>query len=113
MHKRISLPILFLLFLFIVFGGCSTPAPKKFSNETVHVYAELLAMHEKEKLFGFIPDSTYRHEVRDFFSAKKINEEDFRKQVAAISHDDIAWRDFLSKSMTVLDSIKAARGTQH
>ncbi len=104
---------MFLLFLFIVFGGCSTPAPKKFSNETVHVYAELLAMHEKEKLFGFMPDSTYRRQVREFFSAKKINEEGFQKQVNEISHDDIAWRDFLSKSMAVLDSIKAARAAHH
>ena len=52
-------------------------------------------------------------EVRDFFAARKINEEDFQKQVAEISHDDLAWRDFLSKSMAVLDSIKAARAAQH
>ena len=113
MHKRITLPILFLLFLFIVFGGCSTPAPKKFSSETVHVYAELLAMHEKEKISGSTPDSTYRREVREFFSARKMNEEDFQKQVAEISHDDLTWRDFLSKSMAVLDSIKAARTVPH
>ena len=113
MHKRISVPILFLLFLFIVFGGCSTPAPKKFSSETVHVYAELLAMHEKEKISGSTPDSTYRREVREFFSARKMNEEDFQKQVTEISHDDLTWRDFLSKSMAVLDSIKAARTVPH
>ena len=105
MHKRITLPILFLLFLFIVFGGCSTPAPKKFSSETVHVYAELLAMHEKEKISGSTPDSTYRRDVREFFSVRKINEKDFQKQVVEISHDDLTWRDFLSKSMAVLDSI--------
>jgi len=99
--------------LFIVFGGCSTPAPKKFSSEMVHVYAELLAMHEKEKISGSTLDSTYRREVREFFSAKRINEEDFQKQVIEISHDDLAWRDFLSKSMAVLDSIKAARAAQH
>ena len=113
MHKRISVPILFLLFLFIVFGGCSTPAPKKFSSETVHVYAELLAMHEKEKISGSTPDSTYRREVKEFFSVRKINEEDFQKQVVEISHDDLTWRDFLSKSMAVLDSIKAARTVPH
>ena len=113
MNKRISLPILFLLFLLIVFGGCSTPAPKKFSSETVHVYAELLAMHEKEKISGSTPDSTYRREVREFFSARKMNEEDFQKQVTEISHDDLTWRDFLSKSMAVLDSIKAVRTVPH
>jgi len=113
MHKRISVPILFLLFLFIVFGGCSTPAPKKFSSETVHVYAELLAMHEKEKISGSTPDSTYRRDVREFFSVRKINEKDFQKQVVEISHDDLTWRDFLSKSMAVLDSIKAARTVPH
>ena len=113
MNKRISLPILFLLFLLIVFGGCSTPAPKKFSSETVHVYAELLAMHEKEKISGSTPDSTYRREVREFFSARKMNEEDFQKQIAEISHDDLTWRDFLSKSMAVLDSIKAVRTVPH
>jgi hypothetical protein len=113
MHKRISVPILFLLFLFIAFGGCSTPAPKKFSSETVHVYAELLAMHEKEKISGSTPDSTYRREVREFFSARKMNEEDFQKQVTEISHDDLTWRDFLGKSMAVLDSIKAARTVPH
>ena len=113
MHKRITLPILFLLFLFIVFGGCSTPAPKKFSSETVHVYAELLAMHEKEKISGSTPDSTYRRDVREFFSVRKINEKDFQKQVVEISHDDLTWRDFLSKSMAVLDSIKAARTVPH
>jgi hypothetical protein len=112
-HKRITLPILFLLFLFIVFGGCSTPAPKKFSSETVHVYAELLAMHEKEKISGSTPDSTYRRDVREFFSVRKINEKDFQKQVVEISHDDLTWRDFLSKSMAVLDSIKAARTVPH
>jgi hypothetical protein len=99
--------------LFIVFGGCSTPAPKKFSSETVHVYAELLAMHEKEKISGSTPDSTYRRDVREFFSVRKINEKDFQKQVVEISHDDLTWRDFLSKSMAVLDSIKAARTVPH
>jgi hypothetical protein len=112
-NKRINLPILFLLFLLMVFGGCSTPAPKKFSSETVRVYAELLAMHEKEKISGSTPDSTYRREVREFFSVRKINEEDFQKQVVEISHDDLTWRDFLSKSMAVLDSIKAARTVPH
>ncbi len=97
----------------MVFGGCNTPVPKKFSSETVHVYAELLAMHEKEKIAGSTPDSTYRREVSDFFSARKINEKDFQKQLVEISHDDLTWRDFLSKSMAVLDSIKAARAAQH
>ena len=113
MQKRINLSILFILIFFAVFGGCSAPAPKKFSNETVHLYAELLAMHEKEKISGSTPDSTYRREVKDFFSAKRINEEDFQKEVNEISHDDLVWRDFLSKSMAVLDSIKAARAVQH
>jgi hypothetical protein len=110
---RITFPILILLFLFTVFGGCSAPAPKKFPNELVHVYAELLAMHEKEKISGSTLDSTYRRQVREFFSARKINEQDFEKQVAEISHDDLTWRDFLSKSMAAVDSIKAARAAAH
>lgn len=113
MFKRFNCPILFLLFLLIIFGGCSAPAPKKFSNETVRVYAELLALHEKEKISGSTLDSTYRREVRDFFSARKINEDDFQKQVTEISHDDLAWRDFLSKSIAALDSIKAVKAGQH
>jgi len=77
------------------------------------VYAELLALNEKEKISGSTLDSTYRREVEEFFSAKRMDEENFRKQVIEISHDDLAWRDFLSKSMTVLDSIKAAKAGQH
>ena len=113
MQKRISLPILLLLFLLMDFGGCSAPSPKKISNETIRVYAELLAMHEKEKISGSTLDSAYRRDVREFFSVRKINEQDFQKKVIEISHDDLAWRDFLSKSMAVLDSIKAAKAAQH
>ncbi len=68
---------------------------------------------QKEKISGSTLDSTYRRQVREFFSARKINEQDFEKQVAEISHDDLTWRDFLSKSMAVVDSIKAARAAAH
>jgi hypothetical protein len=113
LDKHLSIPILLAPLLFSILGGCGTPAPKKFSSEMVRVYAELLALHEKEKISGSVPDSTYRREVREFFLAKKINEEDFQKQVIEISRDDVAWRDFLSKSIASLDSIKAARNAQH
>ena len=113
MDKRLIIPILLALFLISFLGGCNAPAPKKFSSEMVRVYAELLALHEKEKISGSVPDSTYRRELREFFSVRKMNEEDFQKQVIEISRDDVAWRDFLSKSIASLDSIKAARNAQH
>jgi len=102
-----------LPFVLIILAGCGTPASKKFSSETARTYAELLALHEKEKIVGSTPDSLYRRDVADFFSARKIHEEDFQKEIADISHDDLAWKEFLTKSLILLDSIKAARAQQH
>ncbi|GEM_PF-2734383 len=113
MQKRSIILILCAPLLFSILGGCSTPAPKKFSNELVHVYAELLALNEKEKISGSVPDSAYRREVREFFAARKIDEGDFQRQVGEISRDDVTWRDFLTKTIAALDSIKAARNAQH
>ncbi len=113
MNTHYRVPILLAPLLLSVLAGCGAQAPKKFSNETVRVYAELLALHEKEKISGTMPDSAYRREVREFFAAKKLDEQDFQKQVTEISRDEAEWRDFLSKSMSELDSIKAARNTQH
>jgi hypothetical protein len=100
-------------FLLMILAGCTAPASKKFSSETVHTYAELLALHEKEKIVGSTPDTVYRRDVADFFSARKINEEEFQKEIADISHDDLAWKEFLTKSQILLDSMRTARTTQH
>ncbi|MGA9406181.1 MAG: hypothetical protein WBW71_03505 [Bacteroidota bacterium] len=113
MHKQITLAVILVLASCSIFGGCSTPAPQKFSSELVNVYAELLLLHEKEKIVGMIPDSLYRLKVKDFFEARKIDEGDFQKQINEISRDDAAWRDFLNKATVALDSIKAVRQASH
>ncbi len=113
MVKQICFLIQLVFCILLVFDGCGTPAPKKFSSDAVHVYAELLVMHEKEKISGFIPDSVYRRHVNDFFVARKINAKDFEKQISEISRDDGAWREFLNETTTVVDSIKAGRLVQH
>lgn len=93
----------------VVLVGCGLPAPKKYSTELVRMYAELLVMHEREKIAGNATDSLYQTKVRGLFTTRKINEEEFQKRVAEISRDDIAWRSFLSEATALMDSIKATK----
>jgi hypothetical protein len=111
-HKQISIPLSFVFFSLLIFEGCSSPAPKKISSALVRTYAELLVMHEKEKIVGSTPDSLYRLNVKEFFAARKINEEDFQKEVTQISRNDVAWRVFLNEATAAVDSIKAAKPVQ-
>ena len=113
MRKQISVAAIFMLFSLLICDGCGTPAPKKFSPELVRVYAELLILHEKEKISSTTPDSLYRLKVKGFFEARKIDEEGFQKQISEISRDDAAWREFLNKTTVAVDSIKAAKLAAH
>ena len=112
MHKQISIPLSLTLYVLLIFAGCSTPAPKKFSSALVRTYAELLVLHEKEKIVGSTPDSLYRFNVKEFFAARKINEEDFQKKITEISRNDVAWREFHMEATAAVDSIKAAKPVQ-
>ena len=75
----------------------------------MRTYAELLVLHEKEKLAGSTPDSLYAMRVKDFFAARKINEDEFQRRIGEISRNDIAWRAFLNDATVATDSIKAAK----
>ena len=106
-------PCCFVLSIFlcasVVFGSCGTPAQKKYPNELVRTYAELLVLHEREKIGGNTPDSLYQVKVKDFFAVRNKNEEEFQKRVADISRDDVAWRSFLTEATSLMDSIKATK----
>ena len=95
----------FLLFL----GGCASPAPKKYSAASVRIYAQLLVMYEKQKLFSSIPDSVYGKNVSEFFIRRGMDEDEFKKQIEELSRDDAAWRTFLSEATAAVDSIKTAK----
>lgn len=93
----------------LFFGGCTTPLQKKYSDESVRVYAELLVLHEREKVFGNTPDSLYRLKVKDLLAARKIDEENYRRRIEELSRDDAEWREFLGRATAVMDSLKVAR----
>ncbi|MGA7160423.1 MAG: hypothetical protein WBZ48_05435 [Bacteroidota bacterium] len=113
MYTRLSFATILILSSLLATEGCNTPVPKRFSSELVRVYAELLALNEKEKISANTPDSLYRLKVKELFEARKIDEEDFQKEIRDISRDDAAWRDFLIKTTAALDSIRAARAVHH
>ena len=113
MFTRLSFATILILSSLLPYQGCNTPAPKQFSPELVRVYAELLALNEKEKISASTPDSLYRLKVKEFFEIRKIDEEGFQKQISDVSRDDAAWREFLIKATAALDSIKAARTVHH
>lgn len=112
MHTRSFLVLSFVLCSSIVFECCGTTAAKKYSPELVHTYAELLVLHEKEKIAGNTPDSLYTIKVKSLFAARKINEEEFQRRIVDLSHDDVAWRGFLNDATVAMDSIKTAQPLQ-
>lgn len=109
MHIRFSLVLSFVVCSSIILECCGAPTTKKYPQELVQTYAELLVLHEKEKIAGNTSDSLYTIKVREFFAARKIHEDDFRRRVAELSSDDIAWRGFLNDATVAMDSIKAAK----
>ncbi len=112
MHTRSFLVLSFVLCSSIIFQCCGTPAAKKYPPELLHTYAELLVLHEKEKIAGNTPDSLYTIKVKSLFAARKINEEDFQQRIVDLSHDDVAWRGFLNDATVAVDSIKATKPLQ-
>ncbi len=112
MHTRSFLILSFVLCSSIVLECCGTPAAKKYPAELVQTYAELLILHEKEKIAGNTPDSLYTIKVKSFFATRKISEEEFQRRIVDLSHDDVAWRGFLNDATVAMDSIKAAKPIQ-
>ena len=109
MNKQLLKSLLYILFSAISVPACKAPPPPTFPHELARVYGELLALHEKEKITGTTSDSSYQIKVKEFFAEKKIDEREFRNHVEEISHDDNAWRKFLTEATTTLDSIKAVK----
>ena len=102
-----------LIFITVVFilslGGCQPRSSRKYPREFVVTYAELLVLHEKEKVTGNTPDSVYRVKVRELLAARNENEGEFKKRVEELSRDDQVWRTFLGEATGLMDSIKAVR----
>jgi len=94
-----------------IFQECSTSTPtsKKYSYGQVVTYAELLVLHEREKMVYSTPDSIYRNRVNQFFSQRKIAKEEFEKRIIELSRDNDAWRSFLMEATVAVDSIKSAK----
>lgn len=112
MHTRSFIVLSFVLGSSIVLECCGTPAAKKYPPELVHTYAELLILHEKEKIAGNTPDSLYTIKVKSFFAARNINEEEYQRRIVDLSHIDVAWRGFLNDATVAMDSIKTAKPLQ-
>jgi len=112
MHTRFFIVLSFVLCSSIVLEYCGTPAAKKYSPELVHTYAELLVLHEQEKIAGTTSNSLYKIKVKSLFAARKINEEEFQRRIVGLSNDDVAWRDFLNDATVAIDSIKTAKPLQ-
>lgn len=112
MHTRSYIVLSLVLCSSIVLECCGTPTAKKYPPELVHTYAELLVLHEREKIAGNTPDSLYAIKVKSLFAARKINEEEFQRRIVDLSHDDVAWRGFLIDATVAMDSIKAAKPLQ-
>lgn len=112
MHSRSFHVLSFILCSSIVLECCGAPAAKKYPTELVRTYAELLVLHEKEKIAGNTPDSLYTSKVESFFAARKIDEEEFQRRIVDLSHDDVAWRGFLNDATVAMDSIKTTRPLQ-
>ncbi len=112
MHPRIFLVLPFVLCSSIILECCKAPDAKKYPPELVHTYAELLVLHEKEKIAGSSSDSLYVIKVKSLFAARKINEEEFQRRIADLSRDDVAWRGFLIDATVAMDSIKTAKPLQ-
>lgn len=109
MQKRI---LIFATILFTAAGffqQCSTSTSKKYTYRQVVTYAELLVLHEREKMAYSTPDSIYQIKVNQFFVQRKITKEDFEKQIFELSRDDDAWRSFLMEATIAVDSIKSAK----
>ena len=107
----------FLIFSFVFCSSilleyCGTPPAKKYPPELVRTYAELLVLHDKEKISGNTTDSMYTIKVKNLFAARKINEEEFQLRITDLSHDDVAWRGFLNEATVAMDSIKAVKPPQ-
>lgn len=112
MRTRSFLILSFVLCSSFVLESCGTPATKTFSPELVHTYAELLVLHEREKINGNTSDSLYTIKVKGLFAARKINEEEFQRRIVELSRDDVTWRGFLNDATAAMDSIKAAKPLQ-
>ena len=112
MQTRSFLVLSFVLCSSIILECCGTPAAKRYPPELVQTYAELLVLHEREKIAGNTPDSLYTIKVKSLFVVRKINEEEFQRRIVDLSHDDVAWRAFLNDATVAMDSIKAVKPLQ-
>ena len=109
MHNRIPYFISILIITVPFFLGCSTSPAKKYSADLVRTYAELLVFHEKEKMVGTTSDSLYQNKLKEFFAKRKMDKEEFEKQIVELSRNDEPWRSFLMEATVALDSIKSVK----
>jgi hypothetical protein len=110
MTKRITAILLCSLCLFLLAAGCRTQNQlQQKQNAFVTTYAELLLLHEKEKMRNHLPDSLYQMKVDTFFLQHHTTKEQFRNTMADISADPENWKNFLQDVNRAVDSIRSRR----
>ncbi len=107
MAKKITVTLLCSLCLLLLAAGCRTQnAPQQKQKAFVTTYAELLLLHEKEKMRSHLPDSLYQMKVDTFFLQHHTTKEQFRNTMADISADPENWKNFLQDVNRAVDSLR-------
>lgn len=96
---------------FLLFGicltGCVSQPSRTYGKLTVTTYAELTLLYEKKKMVSKQNDSSYQITLKDFFAQKGLQEEEFKKKIADLSHNSEVWKLFIQDVSTTMDSLKA------
>ncbi len=105
-------PILAISFVsvLVLATGCRTQNSVQHERKAfVSTYAELLLLHEREKMYNHLPDSLYQMKVDTFFLEHHVTKEQFRNTVADISADEKNWKNFLQDVTRAVDSLRNVR----
>lgn len=107
MHSKFTVYTAVLITAFLLIEGCSKQSPEQPQRKSfVATYAELLLLHEKEKMQNHLPDSLYQMKVDTFFLQHHSTREKFRKTLADISANSEDWKNFLQEVNRAVDSLR-------
>lgn len=97
------------VFLAITVGSCVSEPSRTYKKEFVNTYAELTLLYEKQKMEKKETDSSYQILVKEFFDAKGIQQDAFKKAAEELSQQPQVWKLFINDVTAAIDSIKSVK----
>lgn len=89
-----------------ILTGCVSEPKRSYSREFLKTYVDLTMLYERMKMEQKVPDSAYQVTVKEFFTARGLDQNEYKKQVEVLSNDAQVWKLFIHDVTKEIDSLK-------